>query len=188
LKKPKLHQDKKLLRLDLACGLSPADGYEGVDLYGDKAKHKWDLLKPWPLKDNSCEELRCSHFIEHIPMTEIGGQDAFFWFFDQAWRVLIHGGLFRVDWPCLQSTRAFQDPTHRRFIPQETMLYLAKNWREHPEIKLGHYNVKCDFEVSVGRTMPATEGTRHVEVQSERFQNFWNTSIDFQATLRAIKK
>jgi predicted SAM-dependent methyltransferase len=187
-KKPKLHVEKKLLSLDLACGQVPADGYEGVDLWAPEAKHKWDLLQPWPLKDNSCERLRCSHFIEHIPMTERDGQDMLLWFFDEAFRVLTPGGTFRVDWPCLQTSRAFQDPTHRRFIPQETMLYLCKNWREHPDIKLNHYPVKCDFEINVGRTMPTSEGARHVEVQGERFNNMWNVAFDFQATLKSLKK
>ena len=28
-----------VLRLDLGCGQNPKEGFEGVDLYGDKAKH-----------------------------------------------------------------------------------------------------------------------------------------------------
>ena len=186
--KPRLHVEKKLLSLDLACGLSPAAGYEGVDIYGDAAKHKWDILKPWPLKDSSCERLRASHFIEHIPMeNRPDGQDMLLWFFDEAYRVLAPGGEFRVEWPCLQTSRAFQDPTHRRFIPQETMYYLAKAWREHPDIKLNHYLVKCDFDIQVTRSMPATEGSRHVDVQTERFAGMWNVVFDFQATLRSLK-
>ena len=48
------------LKLDLACGQNPKEGFEGVDLYGDKAAHKVDLLKfPWPWADASVDELHC---------------------------------------------------------------------------------------------------------------------------------
>jgi len=200
--KPKLHVEKKLLELDLASGEVCAAGFEGVDLFAPSAKHKWDLLKPWPLKDNSCQRLRCSHFIEHIPMTFLrsvnetvllsimpapGFKDALLWFFDEAYRVLVPGGTMEVIWPCLQTVRSFQDPTHRRFIPQETMFYLSKDWRQHPDIKLDHYGTEANFAFSCGRTMPQTEGVRSAEVQQHRAMELWNTSFDFVANLTSLK-
>ena len=65
-----------LIKLDLGCGLNPREGFEGVDLYGDKAKHKVDLFKfPWPFVDNSVDEIACSHLLEHIPAREVEERD-----------------------------------------------------------------------------------------------------------------
>jgi predicted SAM-dependent methyltransferase len=194
-----IHKETHLLHLDLASGEKTAEGFEGVDLFAPSAKHKWDLLQPWPLKENSCARLRCSHFIEHIPMVFVapgevssmpgpGRKDALLWFFDEAYRVLVPGGTMEVIWPCLQTVRAFQDPTHRRYIPQEMCFYLNKEWREHPEIRLGHYGVYCNFSFQVGRTMPNHEGVRAVEVQAARGTELWNTSFDFVANLTSLKK
>jgi predicted SAM-dependent methyltransferase len=64
------------LKLDLGCGQNPREGFDGVDLYGDKAKHKVDLFKfPWPFADNSVDEIHCSHFMEHIPSREVEERD-----------------------------------------------------------------------------------------------------------------
>ena len=65
-----------LIKLDLGCGLNPREGFEGVDLYGEKAKHKVDLFKfPWPFKDASVDEIHASHFLEPIPAREVEERD-----------------------------------------------------------------------------------------------------------------
>jgi hypothetical protein len=64
------------LKLDLGCGQNPKEGFEGVDLYGEKAKHKVDLFKfPWPFADNSVEEIHASHLLEHVPAREVEERD-----------------------------------------------------------------------------------------------------------------
>jgi predicted SAM-dependent methyltransferase len=64
------------LKLDLGCGQNPREGFEGVDLYGDKAKFKVDLFKfPWPFADESVEEINASHLLEHIPAREVEFRD-----------------------------------------------------------------------------------------------------------------
>lgn len=35
----------KPIKLDLGCGQNPKEGFEGVDLYGDKATHKVDSIQ-----------------------------------------------------------------------------------------------------------------------------------------------
>jgi predicted SAM-dependent methyltransferase len=181
-------------KLDLACGQSPREGFEGVDIW-PKAQHVVDLMKyPWPFEDNSVFELHCSHYVEHIPMEYVDkngnptrpgdGVDALFKFFDECHRILVPGGFLTVIVPAARNNRAFQDPTHRRFIVAETFLYLAKAWREMN--KLDHYGVKCDYEISVNPTIPIELSTRAEEVQSTHMNNYWNTVIDFHAKLKAI--
>ncbi|KAF0243288.1 MAG: type 11 [Planctomycetota bacterium] len=190
------------VRLDLACGQSPREGFEGVDIWPG-AKHQLNLLRfPWPWADNSVDELHCSHFVEHIPMAYLTPQgdlspvpttpadkDLFFAFFDECWRILKPGGLMTVIVPALRSNRAFQDPTHRRFLPAEAFLYLNRAWREAN--KLDHYGVACNFVGPLGDGIPAVdgqvpmeEGMRALEVQIARAQTLWNVVADWVARLK----
>lgn len=183
---PKIAAPARELKLDLACGQSPREGFEGVDVW-EGAKHRVDLLQfPWPWETSSVDELHCSHFIEHIPMETRGGKDLFFAFFDECWRIVKPGSRMTVICPNARSNRAFQDPTHRRFIVAETFLYLHKPWREAQ--KLGHYNVECNFHVQCDPIVPAEITLLHPEAQMRRFTESWNTILDWQAVLTPIKE
>ncbi|MEK7470135.1 MAG: hypothetical protein AAB074_22425 [Planctomycetota bacterium] len=170
------------------------------------AKHRVNLMKfPWLWADSSVDELHCSHFVEHIPMVYVspegeyrnvpastGDRDLFFAFFDECWRILKPGGLMTVIVPALRSNRAFQDPTHRRFLPSEAFLYLSREWRAAN--KLDHYRAVCDFVAAVGPggpqvdgNVPMDEGVRSPEVQVSRFHTLWNTVLDWQVRMRARK-
>lgn len=197
------------LKLDLGCGNTPKEGFEGVDIAGDKALHHVDLFKfPWPWADNSVDEINCSHFAEHIPARTVEeadlffpisgavaeaisthprdyrGRDMFFAFFDEAWRVLKPNGFMHVIVPHLRSDRAFQDPTHRRFICEATFCYLWKDWRD---VNVPQYDVRCNFEAQVNSTIPNEIGLRTPEVQGEMIRTRWNVAFDLVADLKAIK-
>ena len=179
-------------KLDLACGQSPREGFEGVDWWNKKAQHVVDLQKyPWPFEDNSVLEAHASHYVEHIPMYPLRvlpdgtEQDQFFAFFEECHRILVPDGWITVIVPNARSNGAFQDPTHRRFIVAESFLYLAKQWRDMN--KLDHYNVKCDFGVDVQPVIPVEYSTWHAEVQQRRFNHEWNTVVSWQARLKVIK-
>ena len=187
----------KVLKLDLAGGQNVREGFEGVDIW-EGAQHRVNLLQfPWPFETSSVTELHCSHFIEHIPMEFVddrgtyvpcgtpGAKDLFFKFFDECWRVLQPGGWLTVIAPCARSNRAFQDPTHRRFIVAESFLYLFKDWREAN--KLDHYNVACNFTGDVNPTVYAEMNLRAPEVQQQKFNECWNTILDWYAKLKAVK-
>lgn len=190
------------VRLDLACGQAPREGFEGVDLLAPNAR-KVDLLKfPWPWADDSVDELHCSHFVEHIDCRAVEardlvdpnpqmvdryvGVDMFFAFFDEAWRVLKHDGTFKVICPALRSNRAFQDPTHRRFIASETFAYLNRPWRE--SVGLSHYRVRANFNGACNHTIPVEMSLLSAEAQARRFAESWNVIHDWVADLVAVKK
>lgn len=200
----------KQVKYDLACGQSPREGFEGVDLLAPNVQYRVDLFKfPWPWMDNSVDELHSSHFIEHIPAREIEerdldlsrcaaaalpegsvqkdflGKDMMFAFFDECWRILRKDGKMQVICPALRSNRAFQDPTHRRFIPAETFLYLNDNWRKAN--KLDHYRVRCNFDVKCDPIVPIEMTTYHPEAQQVKLTHFWNTIVDWTASMMALK-
>lgn len=204
----------KEVKLDLGGGQNPREGFECVDLNAPSPKHRVDLFKfPWPFKDNSVDELHASHFIEHIPCRDVEerdiaesvkynevlragsglalsprkkylGQDMLFAFFDECYRILKPNGWLTLIWPALQSARAFQDPTHRRFIPMEMVFYLDPAWRKANG--LDHYRVKCHFAGDVNFSMQQEESVRAAEVQAIRFRHYWNTVLDYHAKMKKI--
>lgn len=184
------------LKIDLACGQRPREGFHGVDIVGGEGITKLNVLEyPWPWADSSVSILHCSHFIEHVPAIEVGpdgsavpygtGQDALFRFFDEAWRVLKPDGLMEIIWPSSRSDRAFWDPTHRRFLPQQFTMYLNQAWRVGQS--LDHYNVHCNFIDSSNFTIDPAMQTLSDDARTRHFNNYWNTIIDFYSKLRAIK-
>jgi predicted SAM-dependent methyltransferase len=195
------------LKLDFGCGNNPREGFEGVDLYGDKAKHRVDLFKlPLPWATGSVEELHASHFIEHLPAREVeqrdiaqgehfrGAENADEWdhilgkdfllaFFDECHRVLQPNGWMTVIVPCLRSNRAFMDPTHRRFICEETFAYLSQDWRK---VNVPQYPVTCNFEAFIS-SAGMDLSLRTPEVAGIMQRERWNVVWDLQARLKAIK-
>jgi hypothetical protein len=194
----------KQLKLDLGCGLNPREGFEGVDLYGDKATHKVDLFKfPWPFKSDSVDEISTSHFLEHVPAREIEerdlnrramdapgvvdqflGQDMLFAFMDECFRILKTEGWMHIVVPSGRSSRAFWDPTHRRFFMQETFLYFNAEWRKING--LTHYRTKTNFGVDVGQSIPNEETLFSAEAQQTRFKHYWNVTADWIARLKKL--
>jgi len=198
---------ERTVKLDLACGQVPREGFEGVDLYAEQAQHKVDLMKfPFPWDDSSVDELWCSHFVEHLPArnvenhdfdsrvivghlatmrADIIGKDFLFAFFDECWRILKPDGVMTVQVPNAFSAGGFQDPTHRRFIVAETFGYLSAEWRK--ATKLDHYRVRCDFAINVLPLIPSELSLLHPEAQTRRMREGVNTVVGWQATMRAIK-
>lgn len=192
-------------KLDLGCGLSPREGYEGVDLYSKEATHQVDLFKfPWPWGDESVSTLHSSHFLEHVPAREVEardlverhgsdaspflGRDFLFAVMDECHRILVPGGDFTIVVPCARSDGAFQDPTHRRFWNQNTFLYFNRDGRDM--LHVAHYRTETDFliiqRIPVG---PTIIGLMNPEVQAERWNRDWNAVLEWHVILRKrVKK
>ena len=201
-------------RLDLACGVHCAPGFEGVDISPCHAdvKHVVDLMAfPWPWADQSVSELRCVHYIEHVGAgywtprvsdPRVGdvtpfqrghlSVDLLMKFFAECHRVLEPGGVLTVECPQAHNNRAYQDPTHRRFIVPETFFYLSAEWRRQMGLEHGSYGVSCDFSFSIDHTFPEapskeiemlmrTQGGRQIVASRDRER--WNVTEDLRVRL-----
>jgi cyclopropane fatty-acyl-phospholipid synthase-like methyltransferase len=118
-------------------------------------------------------------------MEEIEGKDLLFAFFDECYRILKPKGVMTVICPNARSNRAFQDPTHRRFIVAETFLYFNKEWRVMN--KLDHYHVKCDFSTKVVPIVTPEVQKCEPQEQSRLIHHYWNFVLDWQAVMVATK-
>ncbi len=196
-----------LLKLDLGCGDNCRDGFSGVDLWpGPNVKYCVNLWFPdqWLIwQDSSVDEIHCSHVVEHIPTVWWGkneqgkyvhkivpdkadDKDLFFVFFEQIHRILKPEARATIIVPSATSDRGFQDSTHRRFIVQNTWLYLSEDWRKAN--KLEHYGPKCAFaqECSALYNGPVVAG-RTPEVRDRMGFLYRNVISDWVVVLTAKK-
>lgn len=138
------------LRLDLAAGQQPREGFESVDSAPlEGVDYRVDLFQPpWPFDDDSVEEIYCAQFVEHIPhyLPSYNGVDGWWVFFAELYRVMQDGGLATFTHPYVTSRRAFQDPTHTRYITEATWGYLSRAYRTVNHVD--HYGADVDFEVA----------------------------------------
>ena len=102
------------MKLNLGCGNKILDGYVNVDkfdLYNVDIKH--DLEKfPYPFNDNSVEEIKLSHVLEHI------GQDPdiFIKILKEIYRICKNQALINIAVPHPRHDDFIADPTHVRPI------------------------------------------------------------------------
>lgn len=177
-------------KLDLGCGENKREGFLGVDLYA-ATDFKVDLTKfPWPFRDNSVEEVWCSHFFEHIPgLTRIP-------WMDELYRILInddgkgpdengivHGGTATIIVPYWSSARSIQDPSHQwPPIAEQSFLYYNQAWRTAN--KLNHYLGKCDFDFGFGYFADQETATKSQETQAFYVKHYLQAVNDLQVVLR----
>ena len=179
----------KKLRVDLACGNNKQKDFVGVDITkkGTQADIEHNLLTfPWPFKDNSVDETFASHWLEHVPHGD-GYNDPFFQVFDELYRILKPGGIARFITPYYANARAFQDPTHLRFITETSYLYVTKKWRK--ENKLTHYPIHADFEiVKIDHGVSPEFTGKSQEAVGYSAAHEWNVVMDLMVTLKKPKK
>ena len=126
-------------RLDLGCGYVKPPGFIGLDnLSGEasqipNAENAPDILmnlnrEPFPFPDNSCEEVRSSHFLEHSDVLHI---------LNESHRVLRPGGIFLFAVPYANSAEGMY-PGHMQFFT-ERWFYENITFREKFKIDKEQY-------------------------------------------------
>jgi len=164
-----------LVRLDLGCGKTPRDGFEGVDMRDFGQKHTVDLRKRWPWKDSSVDEIHCSHFVEHLDAAER------IHFVNEMYRVMKPTAKATVVAPHWASTRAYGDLTHRwPPVAEFWFYYLNREWRTSNAPHNDEYT--CDFEVTWGYALHPALVSRNQEFQTNALQWYKEAAQDIVAT------
>lgn len=176
------------MKLDIACGQNKQQGFKGIDIAGD-ADILHDLnTYPWPLKDRSVEEFFCSHYAEHIPHYREGWEKDGWWlFWEEVHRIAKPDAKITVVHPYVKHERAFWDPTHVRFIHENTWYYLDAEWRKMQG--LDHYQTTADFEVVLiqGTGLDPQFQNRNHEYQAFGRNHWWNVIPDLYVELKVRK-
>jgi len=163
-------------KLNLACGQIRIKDYFGIDMIKmdsvDAVMNLEDF--PWDITSDSAEEIICNHYVEHTPMDTLGRQllkliyecdnydelkreamnidlnapnDGLIQFVEEAYRIMKIGAKLHVTCPYYTTGIAWQDPTHRRAITEQTFFYFDKGWRERS--KLNHYPITTNLETRI---------------------------------------
>lgn len=108
------------MRIDLGGGLKPAPAHVNLDpIHGTGRWCRQAQDVPWPAQDASCEAVRASHVLEHIPAGEPRIS-----VLNECWRVLRPGGQLEVIVPHFGTWQAHADPTHVSYWVPESFSYL----------------------------------------------------------------
>lgn len=177
-------------RLDLACGQNKQEGFFGIDVQPtDDTDLVLDLLRfPWPFDDDSVEEVYSSHWVEHIPHWRpwFGEIDGLLLVMDEIWRVCKDQAQVRIVHPYGMTARALQDPTHERYIVEQTWGYFNRQVRE--DMGLSHYPVTCDFEITnISNSFHGEWYGRADLARTWAQQHYWNVIGDLAVDLRVLK-
>lgn len=107
-------------KLNIGCGEDIKEGYVNLDFVKQKGVdvvHNLSIF-PWPFKDNTFDEVFCSHVLEHFNdleklMLEIK-------------RISKSGAIINVHVPHFSCGLTYRDPTHKTFFSYFTFDYYMK--------------------------------------------------------------
>lgn len=160
------------LVVDLGCGTKKVEGSFGFDLRSiNGVDVVCDLEKPMPIKNNSVNEVHTSHTIEHIK--------ELIQFMEEVFRICKPGGQVIIVAPYYSSRGAFRDPTHVRFITEDTFQYF-----EPPT----DYDIRTNFlieKIEYDYRKPFRYFPRYFQKRFRRY--FLNIVDNMVVTLRVIK-
>ena len=164
-------------KLNLACGDSRMEGFKGVDiLKSEFADYNIDLEQfPWYIESDSVEEVFCSHYVEHTPDLVK--------FMNELHRIMKVGGKATIIAPYYACMRAWQDPTHKRAICENTFFYFNKGWRVANKIHHIGIDENVDFDFTYGYTFSPEWAMRSEEAKAFAVKNYINVVWDIQVVL-----
>ena len=115
-----------LRQLDIGSGGTHEEGWESIDISDAYSPdHVHDLTDlPWPFEDNTFDNLRCSHILEHIDRSWLVAV------MNEMHRILKPGGMVNIQSPCAPHWKAYADPTHVSYLVPQTFLYFADDCME----------------------------------------------------------
>lgn len=182
----------KLINLDLGSGPNKKEGFIGVDKYKMKGVDVvLDIGKDkWPWKDNSVDEVNCTHFLEHL--TNLNGKWERTHFFNELYRVMKKGAKAMIVIPHWCSERYYGDPTHCEPFSEMGFYYLSKDWRlgengqpgnaPHADITWNKKGYDCNFACTWGYSLRQDLMTRNQEYQMNAILKEKGAAMDIIAT------
>jgi SAM-dependent methyltransferase len=126
--------------------------FDNVTRLDINAEHKpdvvWDLTKhPLPFADEEFDEIHAYEVLEHL--AQQGDYEFFFKEFTEYHRILKPGGFFYASCPARSSVWAWGDPSHKRIISRETLVFLSQKQYEQvgrTQMSDFRYLYKADFQ------------------------------------------
>lgn len=160
------------LVVDIGCGENKQPGTVGIDrrlLPG--VDLVCDFERGFPLKNDSVGMAYSSHSIEHM-------RDLIT-FMEELYRVCAPGARVYIKTPYYASRKAFVDPTHVRFVTEESFEYFKSP---------NYYGLKTNFHtVSIEYNMRKPFKYLPAYFQKRCRRYLWNVCEEMIVTLEAVK-
>jgi hypothetical protein len=172
-------QPAPLLKLDIGCGKTTPEGWEGIDAIDFGQKHVHDIRKglPW-IKDSTVDEIRSSHFVEHLDWPERVD------LFNELYRVMKPKATAQIITPHWSHSCFYGDPTHKAPLSEWYPYYLLKSWRD---VNAPHAGYICDFDHVVAGSWDQSIEARNPETKSVMMNKNINSWRDLIITLTSRK-
>jgi ubiquinone/menaquinone biosynthesis C-methylase UbiE len=157
--------------LDVGCGINKYPGAIGIDRNPDsRADVLCDLDHlPYPFADNSFDQLRAIHVIEHVSDV-IKTMEEFH-------RLVRPGGRVRIETPHYTDFSSFCDPTHRWHLNTFSFRYFGEN-----DAGFGYYSRRKFREVAIRVKLLAAWrwlGFEFLVNRFPRYRRFWEHYLCF---------
>lgn len=179
------------IKLDLGCGPNKKGAdWIGCDQYKMPGVDKVFPLGSgkWPFKDNSVDEVNCTHVLEHL--TNFNEKWERVHFFNELYRVMKVGAKCSLVFPHWCSNRFYGDPTHKEPFSEMGFYYLSREWRKgqapHSDIAWNKNGYNCDFEATWGYSLHPQIMSRNTEYQQNALAFYKEAAQDIISTL--VKK
>jgi hypothetical protein len=184
----------KLLKVDIGAGTLQDEDWVLCDIYRHTDPVTGKLLRVdrmfdagkdrWPFEDDSVDEARSHHVLEHLDGYERCH------FANELWRVMKVDAKAKLSTPHWASSRAYGDPTHKwPPMGEFWMWYLNRKWRleQAPTVDIsskpswGGFN--CNFHVIPGYTPNPILQTRSREFGEFALQFYREMALDLHLNL-----
>lgn len=167
-----MRERERVVAIDLGCGKNKQQGTLGFDCRKEPGVNVLcDIEQPLPLKNDCADVIHLSHVMEHI--------QNLIPFMEELYRACKAGAVVKIVVPYYTSRGAFRDPTHVRYIAEDTFQYF-----EHPT----DYGIRTDFRIetiSYEMRKPFRYLPEFVRKRCRR--HLWNVVENMQVTLRVRK-
>jgi len=165
--------------LDVGCGINKYPGALGMDRHpASRADVLADLNHiPYPFADNSFDQLRAVHVIEHVEDV-LRAMEEFH-------RLVRPGGRIHIETPHYTDFSSFCDPTHRWHLTSFSFRYFGE---DHGGF--GYYSPCRLREISVRLKLLALwrwAGFEWLVNSSRRFRRFWEHYLCFLVRGKVIE-
>ena len=158
--------------IDIGCGAHKQPGTVGIDCRALPGVNVvCDFERGLPFKEGSISGAYSIHSIEHMRELII--------FMVDLYRVLAPGAIVLIKTPYYTSRKAFIDPTHVRFMTEESFEYFK--WPNYYELKTNFRTVSIKYSMRKPfKFFPA--------YFQKRFRRYlWNVCEEMIVTLETIK-
>lgn len=163
------------LRIDIGCGKTTPEGWVGIDAIDFGQKHVHDVRNGLPFADGTVDEVRSSHFVEHLTGAERVA------FFNDLYRVMKPGATALIVTPNWSHSCAYGDPTHQwPPMSQWYPLYLHAEWRA---ANAPHTAFTCNFDHVVSGSWDQSIESRNMEAKAFMMDKYVNAWRDLICTL-----